>query len=512
MNTFATNSSPRQKGILKADMGAVSSVAFSPDSLTLASGHGWRRFGINLWDVMSEQLQSTSISYTDQAVRSVTFSPDGRTFSIGSWDKKVLLWDVASGQLKVVLTGHTERVNSVAFSPDSSILASGSLDNTVRLWNVVSEQPIAILIGHIGNVLSVAFDPDGSILASGSDDRTVRLWDVASGQLNTIIEHQEIVTSVAFSPDGSILASGGGKTVHLWDVASGQRKTGFRGHSDSVRSIMFSPDGSILASGSDDRTVRLWDMASGQLKATLIGHTDRVTSVAFSPNGLTLASGGDREDRTVILWDLTASATTPAVVNIAPVSTKPLAIGERLTVSLNIVGGENVMGYQATVVYDPAALIYFSSANGDYLSGEAFLAVPAVEKNYVTVESASLVGGSDGDGTLATLTFQVVDSKASGLSLSQVTLVDPDGERLFPYIENGTVGDNTMEDGAVIESVYRAEDINEDGVVNIQDMVLVSANFGKTGENKADVNGDGVVDIVDLVKVAAALRNMATGP
>ena len=36
------------------------------------------------------------------------------------------------------------------------------------------------------------------------------------------------------------------------------------------------------------------------------------------------------------------------------------------------------------------------------------------------------------------------------------------------------------------------------------DLVLISANFGKTGQNIADVNGDGVVNIVDLVKVAGA--------
>ena len=48
-------------------------------------------------------------------------------------------------------------------------------------------------------------------------------------------------------------------------------------------------------------------------------------------------------------------------------------------------------------------------------------------------------------------------------------------------------------------------DVNTDGVVNIQDLVLVGANFGKTGKHTEDVNGDGVVDIVDLVKVADAL-------
>ena len=515
INTFAADSPPRQKSTLRSDLGEIWSIAFSPNGRTFASGHGWPNYGVNLWDMMSGQSKSPSIAYTETATLSVAFSPDGRTFAIGSWDKKVLLWDVTSGQLKAVLTGHSERVHSVAFSPDSSILASGSLDKTVRIWNVVSEQPIAILIGHTDNVLSVAFSPDGSILASGSHDRTVRLWDVTLGQPKTIIEHQEIVNSVAFSPDGSILASGLGwprSEVHLWDVELEQGKTVLRGHSESIRSVAFSPDGSTLASTSDDRTVRLWDMASRQPVAVLIGHTDRVTSVTFSPDGSTLASGGDREDRTVILWDLTAPATTPAVLSISSVSTQQLAIGEQLTVSLNIVGGENVAGYQATVVFDPTALIYFSSAKGDYLSDGAFFTAPDVGKNYVTLESASLAGSSDGNGTLATITFQVVDAKASRLFLSQATLVDPEGERLFPCIENGTMGDDTMEGNAVIEPIYLAEDVNNDGVVNIQDMVLVSSNFGKRGENKADVNGDGVVDIVDLVKVAAALGNAAAAP
>ena len=55
-------------------------------------------------------------------------------------------------------------------------------------------------------------------------------------------------------------------------------------------------------------------------------------------------------------------------------------------------------------------------------------------------------------------------------------------------------------------------DVNGDSVVNIQDLVLVAANFGETGENVADVNGDGVVNIIDLTLVAAELGNTAAAP
>ena len=55
----------------------------------------------------------------------------------------------------------------------------------------------------------------------------------------------------------------------------------------------------------------------------------------------------------------------------------------------------------------------------------------------------------------------------------------------------------------------RPEDINEDGVVNIQDLVLAASNFGKTGENSADVNKDGTVNIIDLSLIAVAFSNDA---
>ena len=57
-----------------------------------------------------------------------------------------------------------------------------------------------------------------------------------------------------------------------------------------------------------------------------------------------------------------------------------------------------------------------------------------------------------------------------------------------------------------------AEDVNKDGAVNIQDLVLVASSLGKTGPNTADINGDEVVDIRDLVKVAGALETAAAAP
>ena len=68
--------------------------------------------------------------------------------------------------------------------------------------------------------------------------------------------------------------------------------------------------------------------------------------------------------------------------------------------------------------------------------------------------------------------------------------------------------------GNVVSKWYEIEkdtisqlDVNEDGVVNILDLVKVASSFGETDTlNRADVNDDGVVNIQDLVLVANGIN------
>jgi len=278
----------------------VTSVAFSPDGQTLASG-SWDET-IKLWNPVSGECVKTFTGHT-KAAQSVVISPDGKILASGSEDNTVKLWNLESGECLKTLSGHSNSVNSVVFSPDGKIVASGSGDATIKLWNPVTGKCLKTLTGHSRWVKSVAFSPDGQTVASGSDDETVKLWNPVTGDcIKTLTGHLYSVNAVAFSPDGQILASGSNdKSIKLWNLDSGECLKTLADHSKCVYSIAFSPDGQTLASGSNDNSVKLWDLVTGQCRKTLTGHSGNVYTVAFSPDGKIVASGSD--DESIKTWN-----------------------------------------------------------------------------------------------------------------------------------------------------------------------------------------------------------------
>ncbi|HBL14244.1 MAG TPA: hypothetical protein DD379_23225 [Cyanobacteria bacterium UBA11162] len=69
-------------------------------------------------------------------MKSITFSPDGRTLASSSDDKTIKLWNLGTRILHQTLCGHESGVTSVAISPDGQTVASGSFDKTIKLWNL----------------------------------------------------------------------------------------------------------------------------------------------------------------------------------------------------------------------------------------------------------------------------------------------------------------------------------------------------------------------------------------
>jgi RNA polymerase sigma factor (sigma-70 family) len=294
----------------RATLGAVWSVAYSPDGRTLATGSGSASDpgALALWDVPTGKVRV----WLEQplGVRAVAFSPDGTLVAAAGWDKVVRVYEVRTGKLRHLLKGHTGPVNGLAFSPDGKVLASASLDKSVRLWGVEKGGELQQLAGHSDWAMSVAFFPDGKSLVSAGKDGTVNVWDVETGKVRTSMKQPGVpIEGVAVSPDGKLIASGGwDHNVRLWDAEKGEAQAMLKGHSLGVLFVTFSPDGKTLASvsGNFNKAVggetKLWSVPGGEERATFKGHDNSIWSARFSPDGRTLVTGG--RDQKAKVWEV----------------------------------------------------------------------------------------------------------------------------------------------------------------------------------------------------------------
>jgi WD40 repeat protein len=318
-----------------------SPLAFSPDGKTLAaidSSGGVQVAVVKLWDVAQRQMITTL--RPSKNIWAVAFSPDGKTLALGgggfdpqrgTTTGEVRLWDVATGKERATFLGRTNLVRSLAFSPDGKTLASGSEDGNVKLWDLSTTKLKTVLSGRRAPFSCVAFNPDGTLLASAAGqlaasgiplDGEVIVWDVATGdEKASLTGRMAVVSAVGFSPDGKTLATGDvyGNLL-LWEVPSGKQRAALQAFNWRVAgdetkgtfALAFSPDGNTLATGTLGG-LKFWDVKSGKPVEGLTAPAALVWSVAFSPDGKTVASAGRERamgpldprpgDPTIRLWE-----------------------------------------------------------------------------------------------------------------------------------------------------------------------------------------------------------------
>ena len=469
------------------------SAAFSPDGRTLAIGSGRN---IRRWDATSGEPLRTLSGHEDW-VYSLAFNRDGSLIAIGG-KGKILLRDAGTGTRRRELPGSDEQSPSLTFSPDGRTLAIGIGPN-VHLWDAESETHLRTLKGHRDFATYLVFSRDGGLIASGGK-KEVSLWDAKTGKLlRTLKGFDKDVKRVAFGGNGKTLFTVTPKELRLWDTVSWEYQripTGIRSWDAGAR---FSPDGSLLALW-NSRGIHLWNAATGEFLETFTGHSSKINNVVISPNRRMLAAVSRKGS--VLLWEITPPSAANSTLRLVPSSVSSPAVGEKLTLSLNIENGENVSGYQAVIDFDPATLRYVEATTGDYLSEGAIFVPPGVEGNRLTLGAAALDGASHGDGTLSTVTFEVVAAETSTVTLSEASLVDPNAERSFPRLV----------DVQVVGPSRGIGDVDGDGVVGILDLLHVATSHCDPGEIDIDANEDGVVDVTDLFQAVMNFEVAAAKP
>jgi WD40 repeat protein len=128
------------------------------------------------------------------------FAPDGKTAAVFLWNK-LRFWDVATGREQSELSERYAafwkrpenerlgRITAMRYSPDGRLLAvvhevfdipSRRDIPEIVLWDVAAGEARTLLSGHTNYLFQMEFAPDGRTLATGGFDKMVKLWDLSA--------------------------------------------------------------------------------------------------------------------------------------------------------------------------------------------------------------------------------------------------------------------------------------------------------------------------------------------
>ncbi|KAK3096847.1 hypothetical protein FSP39_003913 [Pinctada imbricata] len=249
---------------------------------------------IKIWEVYNERRCIRTYNGHKQAVRDATFNNSGTEFLSCAYDRYIKLWDTETGECKSRFTSRKVPY-CVKYHPEEDkqhLFVAGTSDKKIVCWDIRSGEIVQEYDRHLGAVNTITFVDQNRRFVSTSDDKSLRVWewDIPVDFKYIADPSMHSMPAVTLSHNGKWLACQSmDNKVCIFNVLNRfkyMRKKVFTGHmvAGYACGVDFSPDMSYLISGDADGKLYIWDWKTTKLYSKFKAHDDVCVGVLWHPH------------------------------------------------------------------------------------------------------------------------------------------------------------------------------------------------------------------------------------
>ena len=163
-------------GVLSGHSGDIHTLKWSNDGNFFCSGGTDKN--IKFWDLRNLKcIYNINLSKYDIINDIAIYKKNSNIFiAVGHYDGKMTLWNYEGELIKEIKKSNNE-IRNVNFSPDGKYLLSAGFDGTIKLFDVNDEFKFCGKLEHDDKVVSAKWHPDLPFILSTSADKTAKLWE-----------------------------------------------------------------------------------------------------------------------------------------------------------------------------------------------------------------------------------------------------------------------------------------------------------------------------------------------
>ncbi|XP_010185617.1 PREDICTED: pre-mRNA-processing factor 17 [Mesitornis unicolor] len=249
---------------------------------------------IKLWEVYGDRRCLRTFIGHSKAVRDICFNNAGTQFLSAAYDRYLKLWDTETGQCISRFTNRKVPY-CVKFNPDEdkqNLFVAGMSDKKIVQWDIRSGEIVQEYDRHLGAVNTIVFVDENRRFVSTSDDKSLRVWewDIPVDFKYIAEPSMHSMPAVTLSPNGKWLACQSMDNQILIFGAQNRfrlnKKKIFKGHmvAGYACQVDFSPDMSYVISGDADGKLNIWDWKTTKLYSRLKAHDKVCIGAVWHPH------------------------------------------------------------------------------------------------------------------------------------------------------------------------------------------------------------------------------------